>query len=504
MVRHDRLSSPWPVGRTVTLLLVTALTAIPLAAATSPDSINALRQMGKAFASIAESASPAVVGIQAEKVITAEDYPQLRDFPFADPFGDGTSPFEFFFGPRQYQRRAPRQQPRQEARGSGFIISKDGYILTNNHLVGKAEKVTVTLGKDNKDKELDAKVIGSDPESDVAVIKIEGEDLPHLELADSDALEVGEWVIAIGNPFGLSHTVTAGIVSAKGRNRLEGLGSLAFQDFIQTDAAINPGNSGGPLLNLDGKVVGINAAILGPSGGNIGIGFAIPINLAKSVYEQLINKGQVDRGYLGVRPDNVTEDLAKSMGLKEAKGAIIIEVTEGSPAEKAEMKPYDVVVAVNGEAVQDAQDFRNKVAKGKPGTEATITVIRKGEKKTLTAVLERRDADNLAKGTGNSPSGEDVLLGFTVANLTKDTAQRYGFEGESPSGVVVTSVEPGSEAAHKGIQQGLVILDVDQEPVKNTRDFYKAIQEAKEKGVVLLRVTDGNAKAMVTLNLKKK
>jgi serine protease Do len=461
--------------------------------------------MGKAFASIAESASPAVVGIQAEKVVTAEDYPQVRDLPFADPFGDGSSPFEFFFGPRQYQRRAPRQQPRQEVRGSGFIISQDGYILTNNHLVGKAEKVTVTLGKD---KELDAKIIGSDPESDVAVIKIEGENLAHLDLADSDALEVGEWVLAIGNPFGLSHTVTAGIVSAKGRNRLEGLGegpgSLAFQDFIQTDAAINPGNSGGPLLNLDGKVVGINAAILGPSGGNIGIGFAIPINLAKNVYEQLINKGQVDRGYLGVLPDNVTEDLAKSMGLKEAKGAIITEVTEGSPAEKAEMKPYDVVIAVNGEAVQDAQDFRTKIAKGKPGTEATITVIRKGEKKTLTAVLERRDADKLAKGTGNGPSGESELLGFTVANLTKDAAQRYGFEGEGPSGVIVTNVEPGSEAAHKGIQQGLVILDVNQEPVKNTRDFYKAIQEAKEKGVVLLRVTDGNAKAMVTLNLKKK
>jgi serine protease Do len=500
MVRHDRHRIQATVGLTVSLLLI-GLMPVSSASGASTDSINVLRQMGKAFASIAEKASPAVVGIQADKVLSAEEY-QLGENPFGDPFGDGSNPFEFFFGPRQYprqyQQRAPRQQPRQEARGSGFIFTKDGYILTNNHLVGKAEKVTVTLGKD---KEMDAKVIGSDPESDVAVIKIEGENLPYMELANSDALEVGEWVIAIGNPFGLSHTVTAGIVSAKGRNQLEGLGSLAFQDFIQTDAAINPGNSGGPLLNLDGKVVGINAAILGPSGGNIGIGFAIPINLAKSVYEQLISKGQVDRGYLGVLPADVTDDLAKSMGLKEAKGAIITEVTEGSPAEKAEMKPYDVVIAVNGEPVKDALDFRNKIAMSKPGTEVKITVVRKGETKTLTALLERRDAEKLANASA-APSEDQEMLGFEVANLTKDMAQRYGYE--SLSGVIVTDVVQGSEASRKGIQAGMLIIEVDQEPVKNTKDFSKAIQQAKEKGVVLLRVTDGRAKGIVTLNLKKK
>jgi serine protease Do len=497
MVRHDRLRTHSLLGFLVAVAMGAELMLAVPATAASSDSINALRQMGKAFASIAEKASPAVVGIQAERPITADE---LRQFPNADPFGDGSNPFEFFFGPRQYQRRAPRQQqPRLEsARGSGFIISKDGYILTNNHLVGKAEKVTVTFGKD---KEMEAKIIGADPESDVAVIKIEGTDLPCLELADSDGLEVGEWVIAIGNPFGLSHTVTAGIVSAKGRNSLDGLSSMAFQDFIQTDAAINPGNSGGPLLNLDGKAVGINAAILGPSGGNVGIGFAIPANLAKSVYDQFISKGQLDRGYLGVLPDDVTSDLAKAMGLKDTRGAVISEVTEGSPAEKAGLKAYDVVTAVNGQSVESAPDFRNKIARSKPGSEVRLTVLRKGEEMTLTATLERRDAEKLAS---SRTSDSDAGLGIEVANLTKAEAQRYGFEGETPTGVVVASVDPGSEAARKGIEPGLVIIEVNQEPVKNVRDFNAAVQRSKEKGVVVMRVTDGNAKPLVTLSLKKK
>jgi len=317
-------------------------------------------------------------------------------------------------------------------------------------------------------------------------------------------LEVGEWVIAIGNPFGLSHSVTAGIVSAKGRGQLDGLGSsLAFQDFIQTDAAINPGNSGGPLLNLDGKVVGINAAILGPSGGNVGIGFAIPINLARGVFEQLINKGQVDRGYLGVSPDDVTEAVARSRGLKEAKGALIAEVMPGSPAEKADMKAWDVVVEVNGESVENAQDFRNKIAQCKPGSEAKLTVLRKGDRKVLTAVLERRDVGRLAS-TAEGPSEGGELLGFEVETLTGEMAERYGFEGEASRGVIVTDVQAGSEAARKGIQEGLVILEVDEEPVRSSSQFYAAVQRAKERGVVILRVTNGRAKAFVTLNLKQK
>jgi len=495
MVRQDKLH----VYRLLRMILVLSLgpnlALVTPACAASDDSINSLRQMGKAFTSIAEKASPAVVGIQATR--PADDSRALK---FGDPFGEGDNPFEYFFGPRQYQRRmTPRQQPRERdetARGSGFIISKDGYILTNDHLVGKAKKITVTLGKD---KELTAKLIGSDPESDVAVIKIEGTDLPCLELASSDALEVGEWVIAIGNPFGLSHTVTAGIVSAKGRNSLDGLSSMAFQDFIQTDAAINPGNSGGPLLNLDGKAVGINAAILGSSGGNIGIGFAIPMDMAKNVYEQFISKGQIDRGYLGVLPDDVTSDVAKSMGLTDTKGAIIAEVTEGSPADKAGLRPYDVVTAVNSQSVDSAQDFRNKIARGKPGSDARLTVLRKGQEKTVTATLERRDLDKLASTT--TPD-KDSLLGLDVATLTKADAERYGFEGEA-AGVVVTGVDSGSEAERKGIERGLVIIEVNQEPVKNVKEFNAAVDRAKDKGVVMLRVTDGKNRMIVTLNVKK-
>ncbi|MFA5252513.1 MAG: trypsin-like peptidase domain-containing protein, partial [Phycisphaerae bacterium] len=283
----------------ISVSLILLLATFPRStSAQDPNSIDTLRQMGKAFAKISEKASPAVVGIKANKTITQ----QMPDWQFSDPFDDDL--FERFFGrpsPRQRQRSPQEPQTRkfqQLAQGSGFIVSSDGYILTNNHLVGEAEKVMVKQGNNQ---EVEAKVVGTDPDSDVAVIKIDGNDLPFLELADSDKLEVGEWVLAIGNPFGLSHTVTAGIVSAKGRS---GFRLAEYEDYIQTDAAINPGNSGGPLLNLDGKVVGINTAIISPGGrsywaGNVGIGFAIPINMAKSIYEQLVQTGKVARGFLG-------------------------------------------------------------------------------------------------------------------------------------------------------------------------------------------------------------
>ncbi|GAG78497.1 unnamed protein product, partial [marine sediment metagenome] len=263
--------------------------------------IDTLRRMGKAFAEIAEKASPAVVGIKASKTVTM-DYPTMREGPFGesfDPFEDDL--FDYFFRRRLPRRRSPQRKSLQLAQGSGFIVSDDGYILTANHLVGEAEEVTVRLADD---REFDAKIIGTDPDSDVAVVKIDAKDLPSLEFADSDALEVGEWVLAIGNPFGLRRTVTAGIVSAKGRSGFRFPGHIPeYQDYIQTDAAINPGNSGGPLINLDGKVVGINTAIV--TGhlaypGNIGIGFAIPVNMAKAVYDQLVESGTVVRGALGI------------------------------------------------------------------------------------------------------------------------------------------------------------------------------------------------------------
>jgi len=460
------------------------------------NSINVLRQMGKAFAKIAEQASPAVVGIKAEKAVE-QDYSTQNDLPFGfpqDPFGDDF--FDHFFHRRSPNQHSPQAKHREEAQGSGFIISPEGYILTNNHLVGGAEKVWVRLRENEA--EIEAKIIGTDPESDVAVIKIEEKNLPTVQLADSDTLEVGEWVIAIGNPFGLSHTVTAGIVSAKGRSNV---GLTAYEDFIQTDAAINPGNSGGPLLNLDGKVVGINAAIISRSGGNMGIGLAIPINMAKAVYEQLVNSGTVVRGFLGVMPQDLTSELATSLGLKDTKGVILPEVTEGSAADKAGLKKGDIVVEFKGQPVESADSFRKQVAMLKPGSKVEIVVLREGNRKKFTAELAERPKQ------GQNAAGErepDMLeqLGFAVENLSSELAGRLGYEGMA--GVVVTRIDPDSQAAQKGITTGTLIEEVNQKQIKNTDDFNREIGKAGNEGNILLLVRQGRYKQYVPLKLQKK
>ena len=327
-------------------------------------------------------------------------------------------------------------------------------------------------------------------------MKIDVEDLSYLELADSDALEVGEWVLAIGNPFGLSHTVTAGIVSAKGRR----VGLTSFDDFTQTDAAINPGNSGGPLLNLDGKVVGINTAIVSRSGGNMGIGLAIPINMAKSVYEQLLESGTVTRGYLGVVIQDLTDDLAESFGLEGVKGVLLPDVTEGSAAAAAGIKKGDIVVEFEGEAVEDGDDFRNRVAMLKPGTKAEIVVLRDGKRKTLTVELGERPKQFGAASGEKSEALEEV--GITVQNLTDDLAERLGYKGMS--GVVVSGVEPGSLAAENGIQPGMLIQEVNRQQIKNTKDFYEALEKASEGGTILLYINNGQYSQYLVLKLDKK
>jgi len=468
---------------------------VPLSAfAQDTGSIDTLRQMGKAFAAIAEKASPAVVGIKVKQVVTRE-YSDMPDWPFGKQFDDEF--FKRFFGDdffRRYQR-SPQRKSYRPVQGSGFIVSTDGYILTNNHLVGQADKVLVKVGENP---EIEAKVIGTDPESDVAVVKIDGNSLPFLELADSDALEVGEWVLAIGNPFGLSHTVTAGIVSAKGRSGLH-LADIEYQDFIQTDAAINPGNSGGPLLNLDGKVVGINTAIV--TGhlayrGNVGIGFAIPVNMAKYVYDQLIESGTVERGFLGVGIQNLTPKKAPFFGLKEdTKGVLVPEVTEGSAAEKAGIKHGDVIVEFNGRPVEKVNELQSRVAMLKPGTRVKIIVLRDGKRKTLTATLSKRPKRRLAAG---APSDTLEHLGLAVQNLTDDLAKRLGYEGLT--GVVVTRVKPGSEAARKGITSGALIIEVNRSPVKNTKEFDEAIERAARGGFVLLLVNNGRHNQFIVLN----
>ncbi len=462
------------------------------------ESIDILRQMGKAFAQIAEKASPAVVGVRAEKTVT-QDYSDFYDSPFGGPFDDDF--FDHFFGrpsPRERspRERSPRRKSRQIAQGSGFIISEDGYILTNNHLVGEAEKVEVQL-KDTE-KKLVAKVIGTDPDSDVAVIKIDAKDLTYLKLADSDILEVGEWVIAIGNPYGLSHTVTAGIVSAKGRS---GVGLTTYEDFIQTDAAVNPGNSGGPLLNLDGEVVGINTAILSRSGGNVGIGLAIPVNMAKAVYTQLVESGTVVRGFLGVQPQDIGADMAAALGLDDAKGVILPQVTKGSAADKGGVKKGDIVVEFDGKLVENEVDFRRRVAMKKPGSEVKMVVLRDGKRKTLTVELGKRPSTEELAAESGQPQVQKQL-GLTVQNLTDELAGRFGYEGMK--GVVVTSVEPGSAAAEEGIRAGMLIEEVNRLQVSNTKEFNRAIEKAVEGDAALLLVNNGRYSVYVVLPLKEK
>ena len=477
-----------------TLFFLLFFTALPSAFADDGSSIDTLRQMGRTFAEIAEKASPAVVGIKAEKTIEQYYSPRGDDqsHRFFDPFEDDI--FDYFFRRQRQQRprRRPQSKPRQLAQGSGFIISPDGYILTNNHLVGEADKVIVHLADE---RELEAKIIGSDADSEVAVIKIDADNLAFLELANSDVTEVGEWVLAIGNPFGLSHTVTAGIISAKGRS----IGLTEYENFIQTDAAINFGNSGGPLLNLDGKVVGINTAIVGASG-NIGIGFAIPSNMAKGVYEQLVESGTVVRGILGVIIKEMDGELAKSLGLdEETKGVAITKVIEDSAAEEAGMKRYDVVVEFEGEKVEKANEFRNRIAMQKPGTRVKLVVMRDGKPKTLFVKLGEKAS---SKRAGLESSERMEQLGFAVENLSDELAKRFGYEGLS--GVLVTRVEPGSQAARRGITARTLILEVNRRPVANTKEFDKAIKQSRKEGTALLLVTDGRYEAFVVLKLSKK
>ncbi len=471
------------------VLIVFSLISPLSVLAEDSKSIDTLRQLGKAFASIAEKDSPAVVSIKANQAITQTYSSPFGNSPFDDEF------FQQFFG-RQFRQQQPQQKQQRKiirpVQGSGFIVSKDGYILTNNHVVEDAEKITVTL---MDGRELQAKLVGTDPSTEVAVIKIDANDLHALELANSDTLEVGEWVIAIGNPFGLSHTVTAGIVSAKGRS---GLGLSTYEDFIQTDAAINPGNSGGPLVDLDGNVVGINTAIVGSSG-NIGIGLAIPINMAKSIYDQLVQKGKVVRGFLGVTIQDITPELAESFKLKDTRGVIIPDVSPDSAAAKAGLKAGDIIVTFDGQPVEKAAEFQRRVAMKKPGSEVEIAVLRDSKKQTFTAKLEEKPSGEQSASSTKEQASEK--LGLTVQNLTEDTAKQLGFVGQK--GVVVTDVESGSPAALKGIQPGSLIQEVNRKPIDNVKEFKEAAEAAAKEGKVMLRVRYEKSSAFVVLTIPK-
>ncbi|NLH17633.1 MAG: DegQ family serine endoprotease [Phycisphaerae bacterium] len=431
--------------------------------------LDTLRETSKAFAEVSKKVIPAVVSVQVEKSIEVS---RGMD-PFGTPFDDEF--FERFFG-RRFRQQTPEKRM-QKGQGSGFIISADGYILTNNHVVGEADKILVAI---NDGRELQAKVIGTDPKSDVALIKVEADNLPVIDLGDSDKLEIGEWVIAVGNPFGLSETVTVGVVSAKSRS----VGIAEYEDFIQTDAAINPGNSGGPLLNLEGQAIGINSAIFSQSGGYMGIGFAIPINMAKNIKEQLLKSGKVTRGYVGIEMDKngVTPDKAKFFGLDKNQGVIITRVLEDSPAAKGGLKDGDVVIKLNGKEVVNNQSFRTAVSQFEPGTKVELTVVRNNEQKDLTITIGSLDDSGLV-------SSEAVgKLGLEISDIDSDTAERFGFS--STDGVIVTKVARGSVAEKANIRPGMVILSVNRQKTNSVKDFNAVMKKAKGKVLLLVRNED--------------
>jgi len=430
------------------------------------------------FAELAESVTPAIVNIQTSRTVEPSGRPGFRH-PLEEFFGP---PFEEFF-------RQPRNVP---SLGSGFVISADGYIVTNNHVIEDVDKIEVHF--ENGDK-YEAEIVGRDPKTDLALIRVEtDEKLPYLPLGDSDAVRPGDWVVAIGNPFGLSHTVTAGIVSAKHRVINADPDPRRFDDFIQTDAAINPGNSGGPLVDLAGQVIGINTAI-NPRANTIG--FAVPVNIAKQVLPQLRTAGRVSRGWLGVYIQAIDEDTADLLGLESRQGALVSKVEPGSPAEKGGVERGDVIVSFNGEPITEMDSLPRKVAAAPVGSTAKLTVLRKGSRKTLDVALGELEAgEQLARA--EAPGGEATAFGLQVQRLTPDVAEQLGLE--EANGVVVTGVEPGSAADDAGLQRGDVILEVNQEAVSDPGSFRRALG-AEAKGALLL-VRRGAAEIFVPLKPK--
>lgn len=422
------------------------------------------------FSNLIKAIKPCVVNISTTMTIKGPG--------FTDPFTGPYSPFRDFFGNDFFERffgDLPKREFKQRSLGSGFIIDKDGYILTNNHVVEKATSIKVKL---SDGKEYDAKVIGKDAKTDIALIKINARhDLPVAKLGDSDRLEVGDWVIAIGNPFGLEHTITAGIVSAKGRV----IGAGPYDDFIQTDASINPGNSGGPLFNINGEVIGINTAIVATGQG---IGFAIPINMAKDMLHSLKTKGKVVRGSLGVRIQEVTPEIAKNFGLKEPQGALVADVIEGSPADKAGIKSGDIIVSYNGKDIKNRDVLPKLVAATEVGKKVKVGIIRDGKRIDLEVVVGELQDETIV--ASKKPDVEKDF-GLVVQNITPEIARHLKLK--DTRGVIVTEVQPDSPANNADIREGDIIIKIGKKTIRNVNDFKEALKKAniKEGIVIFLR-----------------
>jgi serine protease Do len=437
------------------------------------------------FAELAEHLNPAVVNMSTTQVVKGQRRSMPR-LPFPNPFGE-RDPFEEFFE-RFFGGENPQREFRRRSLGSGFIISREGYIVTNNHVVENASDIKVSL---SDKEEFDAKVIGRDPKTDVALIKIEAKkDLSTVALGDSSKLRVGEWVMAIGNPFGLGHTVTTGIVSAKGRI----IGAGPYDDFVQTDASINPGNSGGPLFNMNGEVVGINTAIVASGQG---IGFAIPINVAKDMLVSLREKGRVVRGWLGVQVQRITPDLAKSFGLDRERGALVADVMPDTPAAKAGIERGDIIVEFNGRKIDEMNDLPRAVANTPPDTDVPMKILRKGQEKVVQVKVAELKEERVAASGGTLEEN----LGMTVQELTPEIARSLGVS--ESKGLVVTNVDDGTPADEAGLRRGDVIVEVNQKKIENIRDYRAALGRVGSGDSVLLLVRRGDSVLYVALKMMK-
>ncbi|MDD2735119.1 MAG: DegQ family serine endoprotease [Desulfuromonadaceae bacterium] len=438
----------------------------------------------QSFADLAEKVQPAVVNISTTSTVTVPGNP-FRHFlgPGQGNQGDQNDPFGDFF--KNFFDQNPDRKMKQQSLGSGFIINKDGFIITNNHVVDKADEIKVKL---SDGREFKAKVIGRDPKTDLALIKISSvfKDLPVLELGDSDKMRVGDWVLAVGNPFGLEHTVTQGIISATGRV----IGSGPYDNFLQTDAPINPGNSGGPLVNLKGEVIGINSAIVP---GGQGIGFAIPSALAKTIMAQLKEKGKVVRGWIGVTIQTVTPDLAKSFGMKEAKGALVGDVVTDGPAEKGGIKTGDIIIAFDGKYVKTSNDLPRLVAETPVGKSVELTIIRESKEVRISVKIEEMTEDKIAVQSSTPVQS----FGMKVDNITPQLHQQFSITEKS--GVVVVTVERGSLADESGIQPGDVIKEVNRKPVRTVADFNAAVIKSGKGNATLLLLKRGKQTFFVTM-----
>jgi len=439
------------------------------------------------FTEVAKAVTPAVVNIttiMTEKMADGRSMPdELRD-RMEEFFGGPNGPF----GPRGFrgpQTPEPRGH-RGGGQGSGVIVSPDGYVLTNNHVIDGAREVTVTLPDK---REFQGKIVGTDPKTDLAVVKIEGQNLPAVAWGDASKLQVGEYVLAVGNPFGLNSTVTLGIVSALGRGRM---GITQYEDFIQTDAAINPGNSGGALVNTKGELVGINTAIFSQSGGYQGVGFAVPTSMSKPIYESLIKTGKVVRGFLGIGIQDLNQDLAKSFGIKDAKGAIVSDVKEDGPADQGGLKQGDVIISYQGSPVEEAVALQRMVTRTPVGTKVPVKVMRDGHEKELTITIGEQP-DTIKTAKAESGEKDYAFAGVAVQDLDKDQAKELGIKGKA-QGVVVTSVEPDSGADRAGLLPGDVIREINRQPVKSVKEFEKVSSAVKKGDNVLILINRrGNA-----------